>query len=100
MQNVRVHVCHDLPLMYERPAGTRGNICSRVVPAVRAIFIKVRECNDPDSYIFCFMKECRCFPINIKNTMLQTVQINSLKSCFFATALTLSMQGSRGDDSL
>ena len=86
-----------LVLMYERPAGTRGNIRSRVVPAVRAIFIKVYECNDHVSYIFCFMKEC---PVNIQNAMLQIVQINSLKSCYLVTALKLSMKGSRGDGSL
>ena len=86
--------------MYERPAGTRGNIRSRVVPAVRAMFIKVYECNDHVSYIFCFVKECRCFPVNIKNAMLQIVQIKSLKGCYLATALKLSMKGSRGDGSL
>ena len=80
--------------MYGRSAGTRGNICSRVVPAVRAMFIKVYECNDHVSYIGCLVKEFRFFPINIKNV----VQINSLKSYYLA--LKLSMQGSRGDGSL
>ena len=32
-------------LMYESPAGTRGNICSHVVSAVHAMFIKVYALN-------------------------------------------------------
>ena len=48
--------------MYKHPAGTSGNICSHVVPAVRAMFIKVYECNDHVSYTCCLVKEFRFSP--------------------------------------